>query len=662
MREMIRISKRSKPLVLHQRPKTSQRNNPNDASGVTKIRPKPMVLVLDSLKKTNASSLVYMSPDFLIARDERTILEMYQKKRTFKPSWIYQESAVAFGKARESDVDGLGTRGFLLCDEMGMGKTKSILTLILEQNQADSLRSGRRFNGPTLVVCKDMTIIEQTWLKEMESFPDHTFFYEIITTDFVGEENREYLENCCDIVFTTYSTVTNNRHPVLFELVWRRIAADEVHRIVNQNTDLFTAMSLLQSPIKIGITGTPKQNHDSDIVTLCRFVGLQLEKEREIPLEKIMLRRFNKDFQEEGKDGEKPVYSLPEKREPVSRMIEYVPFATNQEKLLYCVYAKLALQRKTGLNITYLISIMRELCICPAVIKHLILPDCLIPFGQKYIPPEVMEMKQTCELKRILSSLIPQESFHLQYKNGDSYLSSQEKEKEEEMGYEFEWEYKDTSILTKSNIWKELSSSPDWSEPVPTLRRNPSSENCTTLINILDRVIRFDRPMSKERVILEHVERTPREDKIVIFSGMIEPLERMARFIKEYLGFESVIATGDTKNQNTQRIEKFRKDPNIKILLMTLKFGNEALNIPEANYLYFIDPWWNPSVMLQGEFRIQRPGQKKKVYIVYFIMNHTIECYVMKQTEKKNNIQASLSLAKLKKESSPLFDYSVSFK
>ena len=656
MKQMTKKSLRTRPPVLNTSKNVSRGG-----------RTKPMVLLLDSLKQSASPNLVYLSPDFLISQSSNEILlGEYQKKRAFQPAWTLQESAVAFAKARESDKDGLGTRGFLLCDEMGLGKTKSILTLILEQNQADSRKSGQRFNGPTLIVCRDLTLIEQTWLKEVEGFPEQTFFYEILTTESTRKEmeGQYYLEHCCDIVFTTYSTVTNtfmktsdnNRHRVLFDIQWRRVAADEAHIMVNQNTDVFSAMSALHSPIKAVITGTPKQNHDSDIVTLCRFAGLQLEKEREIPLERIMIRRLNKDFQQDFSTT--PIHSLPEKREPVSRSVEYVNFATNQEKLLYCVYAKLALQRKNGLNITYLISIMRELCICPAVIKNLVLPDCLIPFQQK--PLEEAPKEQTSKLKKIISKILPKRDFSVTYRAGEFYRHAPTKDGCQSDGYQFEWKYRPG--LEESEFWKQLCRKKDWSEPIDFFRaeENDSKENRASMLDVLDRVIRFDRPMSKERAMLEHMSRTPREDKIVIFSDMIEPLDRMAAFTREYLGLESIVATGETKNQNNQRIEEFRRNPSIKSLLMTLKFGNEGLNIPEANYIYFIDPWWNPSVMRQGEFRIQRPGQKKKVYIVYFIMNNTIESYVMNQTEKKNNIQSSLSLTRLKKETSPLFDYSVS--
>ena len=620
------------------------------------VRAKPMVLLLDSLKQSSSQSLVYLAPDLITSQAGR--MDKYRAAKPHQPLWSFQEEAVAFGKSREMDSDGLGTRSFMLCDEMGLGKTMSILSLVLEQNQAKARVTGKRFNGTTLIVATKEELIDQTWLRDLENFPEQTFFYHILTTerdsllDFSEAERKNVLENCCDLVFTTYSTVKNvfakaGRNRLLFDILWRRVAADEAHIMVNQETDVFIAMNALNAEVKIVITGTPKQNHDSDVVNLSRFCGLFLEEGSEFPLEKIMLRR------EEWEVRHLIVLpnSLKEKREPVLRKIEYIDFKTNPEKLLYYTYAKLAQERGKGLNVTYLISVMREICICPAVINNLVLPDCLLPMGQK---PFVEEKPHTKELRKIIDKFFQSDLFKVSYRDGPSYLTC---------GGSAAGEFVfDKSPLGKDGerVWKELSTREDWSEPIPFLREKDSPQAYREVLNVLDRVIRFDRPMSKERVLLESISKTPREDKIIVFVDMIEPLYRIAKFLHED-GFESIISTGEIKNRNTDRIEKFRTDPSIKVLLMTLKYGNEGFNIPEANWIFFFGPWWNPSPMKQGEFRVQRPGQEKQVHITYLIMNNTIESYIMNLSEKKNAIKTSLSITDLKKRSSPLFDYSVTF-
>lgn len=640
---------------------------PKKANKPRQERAKPILFLLDSLKRTNSPNLVYLSADSLNKMIERpggsTILKQYQEKRSLKPAWTFQESAVEFAKLREADVAELGTRGYMLCDEMGLGKTKSMLTVILEQNQSASLKSGKRFNGPTLVVCKEQHI--DHWLSELDGFPEQTFYFEILTSerdtlkDFEEGEKKRHIEQCCDIVFTTYSTVTNvftkfldAKHRILFEVKWRRVSADEGHVMVKDETQIFAAMSALSSETNVIISGTPKQNHDDDIRNLSRYIGISFVGE--IPLEKFMLRRSEEDVR--AAETMDPNVFLPARREPVVRKIEYVDFRNKSERLLYCVYAKLALERGNGISITCLISVMRQLCVCPAMIKNLVLPDSLLSFGQKQVG---IEKPQTLKLRKIINQFFTTPNCKVSYRNGISYQSPSSSVGEE--GYDFEWNHRGQLTPLEERIWQELTKSKDWSEPIPLLRGSDNEETKANVLGILERVIRFDVPMSKERAILNFISTTPVNDRIIMFYDMIEPLCRMEGFLKNRLGFESIIATGENEYKDSDRIERYRRDPTYKVLLMSLKYGNEGFNIPEANIIIFMGPWWNPSPMRQGEFRVQRPGQTKQVQIVYFIMRDTVENYVVNLAEKKNSIQSSLSLKSMKKESSPIFDYKVSF-
>lgn len=662
MRQMTKKSLKGKP-------HSQITNQPKKANKPQQERAKPIISIIDTLKKTGSKHLVYLSAESLnqlVARpDGLTFLRQYQERKALKPAWTFQVSAVQFAKLREADVAGLGTRGYMLCDEMGLGKTRSMLTIILEQNQLESGKSGKRFNGPTLVVCKEQHI--DHWLSELEDFPEQTFYTEILTSerdtlkDWPHKKKKQHIEECCDIVFTTYSTITNAyikshdaRHRILFEVRWKRVSADEGHVMVKDETQIFAAMSALNSGINVVISGTPKQNHDDDIRNLARYIGLHpREGEQEIALEKFMLRRSEEDIR--ATEMVDPTAFLPSKRQPVLRKIEYIDFMTNAEKLLYCTYAKLALERGNGISITCLISVMRQLCVCPAMIKNLVLPDSLLAFGQKSSDPK---KPQTMKLGKIVNSFFPSDSetCTVFYKNGHSYQTSTLPEEP----CEFQWNCRKVFTPLEERVARELRESKDWSKPIP-LVRDSTHEEKEVIKSVLDRVIRFDIPMSKERAILNYISTTPLADKIIIFDDMIEPLYRMSQFLKNRLGFESIVATGENEYKDSGRIEKFRSDPSFKVLLMSLKYGNEGFNIPEANIILFMGPWWNPSPMKQGEFRIQRPGQKKQVHIVYFIMKNTLENYVMNLAEKKNLMKSSLSVESLKRNTSPIFDYQVSF-
>ncbi len=61
------------------------------------------------------------------------------------------------------------------------------------------------------------------------------------------------------------------------------------------------------------------------------------------------------------------------------------------------------------------------------------------------------------------------------------------------------------------------------------------------------------------------------------------------------------------------------------ILLLSLKTGGVGLNLTRANYVYHVDPWWNPAVEHQASDRSHRIGQKQTVFITRLVMHHTIE-------------------------------------
>jgi DNA repair protein RAD16 len=104
-----------------------------------------------------------------------------------------------------------------------------------------------------------------------------------------------------------------------------------------------------------------------------------------------------------------------------------------------------------------------------------------------------------------------------------------------------------------------------------------------------------------------------------------------------------------------QMIKSFNEDPEISVLLVSLKAGGVALNLTAANYIFVMDPWWNPgaaplslfvliSLSLASTFaaaemqaidRTHRIGQHKPIHAVRFIIQDTIEERILQLQEKK---------------------------
>jgi SNF2 family DNA or RNA helicase len=92
--------------------------------------------------------------------------------------------------------------------------------------------------------------------------------------------------------------------------------------------------------------------------------------------------------------------------------------------------------------------------------------------------------------------------------------------------------------------------------------------------------------------------------------------------------------TGQTRNRAAV-VEAFQQDAGIRVFLVSLKAGGTGLNLTAADYVYLVDPWWNPAVENQAIDRIYRIGQHKKVVAVRLICPDTIEAKILKLQESK---------------------------
>src|SRR5690606_38860420 len=98
---------------------------------------------------------------------------------------------------------------------------------------------------------------------------------------------------------------------------------------------------------------------------------------------------------------------------------------------------------------------------------------------------------------------------------------------------------------------------------------------------------------------------------------------------------------GSTTNRQAE-VEAFQKDPNIPVFLISLKAGGVGLNLTAADYVFLLDPWWNPAVEAQAIDRAHRIGQENKVIIYKFITRNTVEEKIMLLQSKKMALAGEL--------------------
>ncbi len=128
--------------------------------------------------------------------------------------------------------------------------------------------------------------------------------------------------------------------------------------------------------------------------------------------------------------------------------------------------------------------------------------------------------------------------------------------------------------------------------------------------------------------------------KILIFSQFVKHLTIVKELI-EARGFDYCYLDGSTKNRQAE-VDRFQEDDEVKIFLISMKAGGLGLNLTEADYVFLLDPWWNPAVEAQAIDRAHRIGQKKKVFTYKFITKNTVEEKILELQSRKLKLAKDL--------------------
>ena len=143
---------------------------------------------------------------------------------------------------------------------------------------------------------------------------------------------------------------------------------------------------------------------------------------------------------------------------------------------------------------------------------------------------------------------------------------------------------------------------------------------------------------SKADAFLEHLQEVVAEGhRALVFSSFTGFL-RTVRQQLDASGLPYAYLDGRTRNRQ-QRIDEFRSGQ-APVFLISLKAGGSGLNLTEADYVYVLDPWWNPAVEAQAVDRAHRIGQDKAVMVYRLVAADTIEQKVVALQERKRDLFA----------------------
>ncbi|MCE9632046.1 MAG: DEAD/DEAH box helicase [Planctomycetia bacterium] len=152
---------------------------------------------------------------------------------------------------------------------------------------------------------------------------------------------------------------------------------------------------------------------------------------------------------------------------------------------------------------------------------------------------------------------------------------------------------------------------------------------------------RVDESCAKLDTLLEQLDEVLDEGhKVLVFSQFTSFLAILRRRLDEK---KTVYEYLDGRTTDRQaRVVRFQEDPDCRLFLVSLKAGGQGLNLTAADYIYILDPWWNPAVEAQAVDRAHRIGQTRRVFAYRLIARDTVEEKILALQDRKRELAESI--------------------
>lgn len=147
----------------------------------------------------------------------------------------------------------------------------------------------------------------------------------------------------------------------------------------------------------------------------------------------------------------------------------------------------------------------------------------------------------------------------------------------------------------------------------------------------------FKGESAKFNLLIRQIEEVVESNhKVLIFSSFVKMLSLFRKYFLDK-GIIFSYLDGQTKNRK-EVVTQFQEDKNIKAFLISIKAGGLGLNLTAADYVFIVDPWWNPAVEMQAIDRTHRIGQVNKVFVYKAITKDSVEEKILELQESKKEI------------------------
>ena len=457
-------------------------------------------------------------------------LEIRERLASFSGVQPEQEPATFKGELRPYQREGLGWLRFLeefhfggcLADDMGLGKTIQMLAFLEGRRRRNKKRM------PSLVVVPKSLLFN--WKQECEKFtPD------MKSLEYAGLDRAKLRDDFTkyDLILTTYGTL---RRDILSlkEVQFDYIILDEAQAIKNSSSQVAKASRLLQAHHRIGLSGTPIENHLGDLCSIFEFLNPSMLG-RSSAFKLHAADPENKETRQVLADGLRPLILRRTKQSVASELPEKL------EQTIYCEMGDDQQRLYNELRDHYRDSLLG------------IIEDQGMAKSRMHVLEALLRLRQV--------------ACH------------------------------------------------------PALLDKATAEDASAKLDVL----------------IPHIEELLEEGhKTLVFSQFTS----MLAIVRQHLdkkGIPYEYLDGQTRDRK-ERVEHFQSDDKCGVFLISLKAGGLGLNLTAADYVFILDPWWNPAVETQAIDRAHRVGQTRQVFAYRLICRNTVEEKIAELQQQKREL------------------------
>jgi non-specific serine/threonine protein kinase len=147
---------------------------------------------------------------------------------------------------------------------------------------------------------------------------------------------------------------------------------------------------------------------------------------------------------------------------------------------------------------------------------------------------------------------------------------------------------------------------------------------------------------AKLEELIREIEENTGHHKALVFSQFTSMLQLIREALEEREIAYLYLDGGVSAEGRRRSVQQFQEEDTARVFLISLKAGGVGLTLTAADYVYLVDPWWNPAVEQQAIDRSHRIGQVNKVFAYRMICKDTVEEKILQLQEKKRSLAADL--------------------